>query len=80
MHLHQQLHPSTILLAVLLLPPPATPAGKSTFAAELAARSSRSWARVNQDTIRNGKRGDRQACVAAAAAALAGGRSVAIDR
>jgi hypothetical protein len=55
-------------------------AGKSTLSAELASASSRSWQRVNQDTIRNGKRGDRAACVAAAAAGLAAGRNVVIDR
>jgi hypothetical protein len=55
-------------------------AGKSTFSAELSALSSRSWVRVNQDTIRNGKPGNRQACVNAAAAALAAGRNLIIDR
>jgi aprataxin len=57
------------------------PAGKSTFANYLAQRSSRSWVRVNQDSIgRHGKPGTRKQCVAAAHRALVDGRNVLIDR
>jgi len=71
------------------LPPPPPPArahtcvfvGKSTFSNALASSSSRSWVRVNQDSIgKGGKRGTRQQCISAAKAALAAGRNVIIDR
>jgi hypothetical protein len=66
--------PLSLLLCVLC-------AGKSTFALQLSARSSRLWVRVNQDTAgKGGKRGTRQQCVAAARAALRAGRNVVVDR
>ena len=60
---------------------PFLPSGKSTFAQQLSAASSRSWVRVNQDTAgKGGKRGTRQQCVKAAQTALATGRNVVVDR
>ncbi len=54
--------------------------GKSTFCAQLMARGSTSWVRVNQDSISNGKRGSKQQCLAAARAAVLAGHSCVVDR
>lgn len=54
--------------------------GKSTFAEQLAAGSRQSFMRVNQDTIKNGKRGTREQCLARAKEHLRSGASVIIDR
>eukprot|EP00887_Chlorella_sp_A99_P000125 scaffold16.g125.t1 len=56
-------------------------AGKSTFAAALAQRSTLTWERINQDSIAGpGRRGTREMCLEATAAALSAGRSAVVDR
>ncbi|KAK4418912.1 Transcription factor [Sesamum alatum] len=54
--------------------------GKSTFCEEVMRISSRPWARVCQDTINNGKAGNKIQCLSVAATALKDGKSVFIDR
>ena len=54
--------------------------GKSTFCARLIANGNTTWARVNQDSISNGKRGSKQQCLAAARNAVLAGHSCILDR
>lgn len=54
--------------------------GKSTFCEEVMRSSSRTWVRVCQDTIGNGKAGSKAQCLSSAARALKDGKSVFIDR
>ena len=54
--------------------------GKSTFCAQLIAKGSTSWVRVNQDSINSGRRGSKQQCLAAARAAVLAGHSCVVDR
>lgn len=58
----------------------APPPGKSTFARALLARAPAAWAHINQDSIANGKPGNRKQCLRAAKAALSSGKSCVIDR
>ncbi|KAK9838363.1 hypothetical protein WJX81_007271 [Elliptochloris bilobata] len=66
------------MAVLLLIGPPGS--GKSTFCERLMQHSSLAWRRVNQDTIANGRRGSRAACVAAQRDALRQGACVAVDR
>ncbi|KAI3932242.1 hypothetical protein MKW98_024962 [Papaver atlanticum] len=54
--------------------------GKSTFSEDVVKTSSRSWLRVCQDTIANGKTGTKAQCLKKATDALNDGKSVFIDR
>ncbi|CAN0927834.1 Transcription factor bHLH140 [Linum grandiflorum] len=54
--------------------------GKSTFCEHVMRSSTRSWTRVCQDTINNGKSGTKPQCLKSAATALKDGKSVFIDR
>lgn len=54
--------------------------GKSTFSEDVMKTSSRSWVRVCQDTIANGKTGTKAQCLKKATDALNDGKSVFIDR
>ncbi|AES59709.2 putative adenylylsulfatase [Medicago truncatula] len=54
--------------------------GKSTFCEEVMRSSSRTWLRVCQDTIGNGKAGSKAQCLSSAARGLKDGKSVFIDR
>ncbi|KAM7265451.1 hypothetical protein ACFE04_003134 [Oxalis oulophora] len=57
--------------------------GKSTFCEHVTrgtTTTTRSWVRICQDTISNGKSGTKQQCLKSAAAALKEGKSVFIDR
>ncbi|KAK7390348.1 hypothetical protein VNO78_25653 [Psophocarpus tetragonolobus] len=54
--------------------------GKSTFCEEVARSSTRAWVRVCQDTIGNGKAGNKAQCLSTAIRALKDGKSVFIDR
>ncbi|KAK9830245.1 hypothetical protein WJX72_010530 [[Myrmecia] bisecta] len=66
-------------MVLILCGPPGS--GKSTFCQQLAALSASSWVRVNQDTAgKNGKKGTRAQCVAAAIKALQAGSCVLVDR
>jgi aprataxin len=55
-------------------------AGKSTFATSLIQQSPERFARVNQDSVKNGKRGTRDMCINTATSALRQGINVIIDR
>ncbi|CAI0440180.1 unnamed protein product [Linum tenue] len=65
-------------IIVLLVGAPGS--GKSTFCEHVMKSSSRSWARICQDTINNGKAGTKPQCLKSAATALKEGKSVFIDR
>ncbi|XP_065853067.1 transcription factor bHLH140 [Euphorbia lathyris] len=65
-------------ILVLLVGAPGS--GKSTFCEQVMRLSSRSWARICQDTINNGKAGTKPQCLRSAASALKDGKSVFIDR
>ncbi|WCJ28024.1 APRATAXIN-like [Euphorbia peplus] len=54
--------------------------GKSTFCEQVMRSSSRSWTRICQDTINNGKAGTKPQCLKSASTALKEGKSVFIDR
>ncbi|KAK3032830.1 hypothetical protein RJ639_037007 [Escallonia herrerae] len=54
--------------------------GKSTFCDNVMRSSSRSWVRICQDTVGNGKAGTKAQCLASASSALKDGKSVFIDR
>lgn len=54
--------------------------GKSTFCEQVMRSSSRPWVRVCQDTIGNGKAGNKAQCLTSATRALKDGKSVFIDR
>ncbi|KAJ1416243.1 P-loop containing nucleoside triphosphate hydrolase [Sesbania bispinosa] len=54
--------------------------GKSTFCEEVMRSPTRPWVRVCQDTIGNGKAGNKAQCLSSAARALKDGKSVFIDR
>ncbi|KAI3988982.1 hypothetical protein MKX01_016553 [Papaver californicum] len=54
--------------------------GKSTFSEDVMKTSSRSWVRVCQDTIANGKTGTKAQCLKKATDALKDGKSLFIDR
>ncbi|KAG5060395.1 hypothetical protein JHK87_001424 [Glycine soja] len=54
--------------------------GKSTFCEEVMGSSTRPWVRVCQDTIGNGKAGNKAQCLSSATRALKDGKSVFIDR
>ncbi|KAL5549004.1 hypothetical protein UlMin_004235 [Ulmus minor] len=63
---------------VLLVAAPGN--GKSTFCEEVMRLSTRSWVRICQDDIGNGKAGTKARCLTSAASALNEGKSVFIDR
>ncbi|GAB4857357.1 hypothetical protein Ancab_015265 [Ancistrocladus abbreviatus] len=65
-------------IIVILVGPPGS--GKSTFCDNVMMGSSRSWVRICQDTINNGKSGTKAQCLKNAATALNNGKSVFIDR
>ncbi|KAI4353391.1 hypothetical protein L6164_002345 [Bauhinia variegata] len=65
-------------LLVILVGAPGS--GKSTFCEDVMRSSSRPWVRVCQDTIGNGKAGNKAQCLSSAANALKDGKSVFIDR
>jgi len=67
-------------VVVVLVGPPGS--GKSTFADAVVAGSTagRSWVRICQDTIGNGKAGTKIQCLKATSDALKEGKSVLIDR
>lgn len=54
--------------------------GKSTFCEEVMRLSTRSWVRICQDNIGNGKAGTKAQCLKSAASALNEGKNVFIDR
>lgn len=54
--------------------------GKSTFCEQVISSSTRSWVRVCQDTIGNGKAGSKAQCLSSASRALKDGKGVFIDR
>ncbi|RDX69924.1 Transcription factor bHLH140, partial [Mucuna pruriens] len=54
--------------------------GKSTFCEDVMSSSTRPWVRVCQDTIANGKAGNKAQCLSSADRALKDGKSVFIDR
>ncbi|XP_027334935.1 transcription factor bHLH140 isoform X2 [Abrus precatorius] len=54
--------------------------GKSTFCEDVMRSSTRPWVRVCQDTIGNGKAGNKAQCLSSAARALKDGKNVFIDR
>ncbi|KAF7845305.1 Transcription factor bHLH140 [Senna tora] len=66
------------LLLVILVGAPGS--GKSTFCEEVMRSSTRPWVRICQDTIGNGKAGNKSQCLSSAAGALKDGKSVFIDR
>lgn len=76
--------PSVVLLLLVGVPG----SGKSTFSSSLItstnlsppSSSKRKWIRVNQDTVKAGKRGTRAQCISAARTALEAGTSVIVDR
>jgi len=55
-------------------------AGKSTFATHLIQQSPQRFARINQDSVKSGKRGTRDMCINTATSALRQGINVIIDR
>jgi hypothetical protein len=55
-------------------------AGKSTFSKALMAARPGFWAHINQDTIANGKPGNKRKCLFVAEKALTAGQSCIIDR
>ncbi|CAN1771779.1 Transcription factor bHLH140 [Linum perenne] len=65
-------------IVVILVGAPGS--GKSTFCDHVMRSSTRSWTRVCQDTINNGKAGTKPQCLKSAATALKEGKSVFIDR
>ncbi|KAJ3682846.1 hypothetical protein LUZ60_013073 [Juncus effusus] len=65
-------------LVVIMVGPPGS--GKSTFCEAILSNAKRSWVRICQDTISNGKAGTRAQCLKAATEALNSGKSVLIDR
>ncbi|XP_020267420.1 transcription factor bHLH140 isoform X2 [Asparagus officinalis] len=73
---HQEEKPKGIV--VILSGAPGS--GKSTFCNDVLSAGRRSWVRVCQDTIANGKAGTKSQCLKSAAAALKEGKSVFIDR
>eukprot|EP00210_Caulerpa_lentillifera_P004302 g4105.t1 len=64
----------------ILLTVGAQGSGKSKFALDLVEHGSVPWVRVNQDTIRNGRRGTRVDCVNKTKDMIARGYCVVIDR
>ncbi|KAJ7950009.1 transcription factor bHLH [Quillaja saponaria] len=66
------------LLVVILVGAPGS--GKSTFCEHVMRSSTRPWVRICQDTIGNGKAGNKTQCLSSAARALKDGKSVFIDR
>lgn len=65
-------------LLVMLVGAPGS--GKSTFCENVMRSSSRSWVRICQDSINNGKSGTKAQCLSSAAVALKDKKSVFIDR
>ncbi|KAL8140736.1 hypothetical protein V2J09_006757 [Rumex salicifolius] len=65
-------------IVVILVGAPGS--GKSTFCDNVIRSSSRSWARICQDIINNGKSGTKPQCLNSAATALKEGKSIFIDR
>ncbi|KAG5550611.1 hypothetical protein RHGRI_015531 [Rhododendron griersonianum] len=65
-------------MVVILVGAPGS--GKSTFCDRVMRVSTRTWVRICQDTIGNGKAGTKTQCLTSAAAALKDGKSVFIDR
>ncbi|KAI9154186.1 hypothetical protein LWI28_022347 [Acer negundo] len=65
-------------IVVILMGAPGS--GKSTFCEHVIRSSARSWVRVCQDTINNGKAGTKVQCLTNAVSALKEGKSVFIDR
>ncbi|XP_021891037.1 transcription factor bHLH140 [Carica papaya] len=65
---------------IMLLLVGAPGSGKSTFADNIISSSSRTWIRICQDTINNGKAGTRPQCLKSAVSALNEGKNVLIDR
>lgn len=65
-------------LVVMLVGAPGS--GKSTFCEHVMQTSTRSWTRICQDTIGNGKAGTKSQCLTSASRALRDGKDVFIDR
>ncbi|EXB52391.1 hypothetical protein L484_012036 [Morus notabilis] len=65
-------------LMVILVGAPGS--GKSTFCEDCMRLSTRSWVRICQDNIGNGKAGTKSQCLKSAAIALNDGKNVFIDR
>ncbi|CAK8569770.1 unnamed protein product [Lathyrus sativus] len=80
MDLDQTSHHNKDGKPVLVILVGAPGSGKSTFCEDVMRSSSRSWVRVCQDTIGNGKAGNKAQCLSSAARALKDGKSVFIDR
>lgn len=66
--------------ALMLLTVGAQGSGKSKFALDLVEYGSVPWVRINQDTIRDGRRGTRLDCVKKAREMMTRGYCVVIDR
>ncbi|XP_078436435.1 APRATAXIN-like protein isoform X2 [Wolffia australiana] len=65
-------------LVVVLVGAPGS--GKSTFCEDVMGASARSWTRICQDSIANGKPGTKSQCIKSATEALKQGKSIFIDR
>ncbi|PIA32381.1 hypothetical protein AQUCO_04500173v1 [Aquilegia coerulea] len=65
-------------IVVILMGAPGS--GKSTFCENVMKSSNRTWVRVCQDTIANGKAGTKAQCIKRAVDGLKDGKSVFIDR
>jgi hypothetical protein len=68
--------PTTSMIILVGLPG----SGKSTFSTKIVQQSPHRFCRINQDSIKNGKRGTRDMCINAAESALRQGINVIIDR
>nr|QDH08962.1 transcription factor bHLH140 isoform X2 [Cymbidium sinense] len=65
-------------LVVILVGAPGS--GKSTFCNDVISAARRTWIRICQDTIANGKAGTKGQCLQSAISALQEGKNVLIDR
>ena len=70
----------TEYMPMMLLTVGAQGSGKSKFSLDLVEHGALPWARINQDTIRLGKRGTREDCVIKAKYLLERGYCIVLDR
>ncbi|KAF9596543.1 hypothetical protein IFM89_012274 [Coptis chinensis] len=74
----EEMEKNTKGVIVILMGAPGS--GKSTFCENVIKAAKRTWVRVCQDTIGNGKSGTKAQCLKSAVEALKDGKSVFIDR